>query len=237
MTVMPFGDSSLLINFEQKIDPGINAKVMALYQKLQDAKLPGISFLTPAYCSLTLGFDQYKTNYQFLKKQITELGNQLADTNQTSNRKLTIPVCYERAFALDQEEICEKKNLDWSEIISLHTSQTYQVYMLGFLPGFAYMGTLPNALHCSRKSSPRLKVPPRSVAIAGGQTGIYPSVAPGGWQVIGQTPIEVFRTQMADPFLIKTGDKINFKAIDSITFEKIRDEVNTGHFNWEALYV
>ena len=197
-SILPYGDQALLINFEQKIDPAINATVIDLQQWIEAAKIEGIQFMIPAYCSLTIGFDQKVIDQKVLITVIRQLAFEAVNTNKTvesskkSNRLLRIPVCYETEYGLDLLELSEEKGISIEEIIALHTGQIYQVYMLGFLPGFVFMGKIPETLQCSRKITPRLQVPASSVGIAGFQTGIYPTNSPGGWQILGQTPLKIF---------------------------------------------
>jgi inhibitor of KinA len=209
-----FGDRALLINFEQKIDPGINAAVIALEQAIEAAAIPGITFCIPAYCSLTVGYDPAVLSYQNICTQIrTLMTDNRSKKDLPSSRKLEIPVCYEEPYSLDFPDLTQQTGLSREEIIEFHTSIPFRVYMLGFLPGFAYMGRLPDALFCSRKKTPRLRVPAQSVGLAGFQTGIYPSEAPGGWRIIGRTPWKIFDGGKEDPFLLRPGDEVVFVAI------------------------
>ena len=207
MTFHPYGDSAILINFEQRIDADINAQVSALTRSIEAANIDGITFCIPAYCSLTVGYDPSILHYEQWSQILQSLINSVqTKVEQKEVRKLQIPVCYDLAFAIDMEEVQRQKDLSVEEIINLHESTTYRVYMLGFLPGFAYMGRLPEALYVKRKTTPRLRVPAQSVGLAGFQTGIYPSIAPGGWQIIGKTPLKTFDGRKENPFLFQAGD-------------------------------
>ena len=217
-TFLPYGDRAILINFEQKIDPKINAQVHQLKAALEQAKIEGIDYLIPAYCSLTVGYQPAVLDYDILIEIIKSIKTQTADTTFENQRKLNIPVCYESPYALDIKDLAKNKGLSIDQIINLHTSSIFKVYMLGFLPGFVFMGKLPSRLECQRKPSPRLRVPPRSVGIAGLQTGIYPSETPGGWQIIGQTPLTIFDPKKANPFLFQAGDSVQFYAISEKEF-------------------
>lgn len=220
-----YGDQAILINFEQKIDPQINAAVHALHSKIKAASWNEITFCIPAYCSLTVGYHPKLTTYLDILKKIKTIVDQSTVIKEKQPASiLKIPVCYEEEFAPDLHEVALSKGLVVSELIAMHTSTTYDVYMLGFLPGFVYMGKLPAALEVQRKANPRLRVPAGSVGLAGFQTGIYPSEAPGGWQIIGQTPLTIFDPNSAEPFLFKAGDKVQFEAIDKLTFERKKKE-------------
>jgi len=219
MNIQAYGDSALLINFEQKINVKIHNLVKSYFNSIKD--IEGISYQIPAYCSITVVFDKEITDYESLKSKIEKL--EIKPNIATTNDKvIEIPVCYEPEFAPDLESLAREIDLTSDEIISLHTSQTYDVFMIGFLPGFPYLGQLPKALECKRKSTPRMEVKAGSVAIAGKQTGIYPTNAPGGWQLIGQTPLKIFDALTEDGFLIKMGDKIKFKSISAKTFKTIQ---------------
>ena len=139
-------------------------------------------------------------------------------------RLLKIPVCYQAPYALDLEALSKEKGVSKEEIIKLHTNQTYKVYMLGFLPGFVFMGKVVPELECNRKVTPRLRVPASSIGIAGFQTGIYPMISPGGWQILGRTPLKIFDPQKENPFLFQAGDEVNFYAITSEEYLKIKNE-------------
>ena len=236
MIFKPYGDSALLINFDQKIDPLVNAKVTSLDKAIKAARLPSIHFTIPAYCSLTIGYDKEAINYETLCLFLTNLQDQVTTNKQSGNRKLIIPVCYDAEYGLDLEALAKEKQLATEEIIAIHTHTTFQVYMLGFLPGFAYMGKLPDTLVCDRKQSPRVRIPALSVGLAGQQTGIYPQEAPGGWQIIGQTPIPIFRPLEDQPFLFQAGDQVQFKTIDKHTFLNISKDIAQEQFNWDNLY-
>lgn len=222
--ILPYGDSALLINFEQKIDKKVNQKVTAWEKHIREFAT-GIQFTIPAYCSLTVGFDSTQTNFEELEKWISSQKHLMSFEEENIELAIKyIPVCYEKEFALDKEEIQAQTNLSWEEIIQLHTQNPFRVFMLGFLPGFPYLGKLSEKLQVHRKKTPRLKVPALSVGLAGLQTGIYPSEAPGGWQIIGQTPITIFNPEKANPFLLKTGEQIQFYSISKEKFEQIKIE-------------
>ncbi len=226
MTFSSYGDSALLVNFEQKIQAEINDLVIMLTSAIQAAKIPGILFCIPAYCSLTIGYDPLLWNYEQLCQKIEEVPLAHQEHNSLQKKRmLRIPVCYEDGFSLDFPEVIKQTGLSKSEIIKLHTTTDFRVFMLGFLPGFPYMGTLPEALFCSRKSTPRLSVPIQSVGLAGYQTGIYPTKAPGGWQIIGRTPLKIFDVNRKDPFMFQAGDLVRFHSISQTSFRRLEKDV------------
>lgn len=207
MTIQPFGDRALLINWEQRIDPELNATVQAWQQAIEQAAIKGVAYSIPAYCSLTVVFNPLQIAFRTLAEQIQAIEIPGQSTGHTG-RTLEIPVNYNGA---DLPEVAQRTGLSEAEVIELHSNCPYRVYLIGFLPGFPYLGPLPEALHCPRKQTPRQSVPAGAVGLAGAQTGIYPFEAPGGWQIIGQTPLKVFDAEAQDPFLLCPGDTVIFK--------------------------
>lgn len=235
MQITSYGETALLLNFEQRIDPEVNQQVQAWEARIRAAELPGLSHFIPAYASLTLVFEQPLREMKQMIEQVKRLRGQSVEHHQDQRRQLRIPVCYADKFAPDKNQVIERLGLDWTTIIEQHSQTTFQVYMLGFSPGFAFMGRLPEVLHISRKQEPRLKVPPRSVGLAGAQTGIYPDEIPGGWQLIGRTPIPPFRPLQADAFLFHPGDQVQFCSIDEERYTEIQTQIQDQTFDWTSL--
>lgn len=236
MTIQPFGSNALLVNFEQKIDLQINQKVIELYRQIKKMDWEAITFLIPAYCSLTIGFDSNKIVFKELQDRITKLPQDINNTELEVRRKIKIPVCYSLRFGLDLAELEQTLALNVDEIIRIHSSTRYHVYMLGFLPGFPYMGSLSNKINTARKEKPRIQISRGSVGIAGAQTGIYPTNAPGGWQIIGKTPLNIFDASKNNPFLFQPGDEVLFESIDEMAFETISMSIKEGTFNEKSIY-
>ncbi len=229
------GDEALLINFEQKIDIAINSQVHALALSIEAKKIEGIVYITPAYCSLVVAFDKKRIGFEELKNQINLLVVIAAQSGFTP-RKLYIPVCYHREFALDMEEVMTQTQLLAADIVKKHTSQTFKTYMIGFLPGFPYLGKLPKELECVRKANPCLKIPKGAVGLAGLQTGIYPQVSPGGWQIIGNTPIDLINPDKTHSYLFEAGDEVHFYSISKSKYKSIIEDQKNENFNWENVY-
>ncbi|MEM6803879.1 MAG: 5-oxoprolinase subunit PxpB, partial [Bacteroidota bacterium] len=199
-------------------------------------RIQGLAYSIPAYASLTLAYDPFVLSFEELEEQIWGLLGEAHQLDRViAKRILKIPVCYETPFSLDKEEVLGQLGLNWEEIIRLHTQTKFRVYMLGFLPGFTYMGKLPLGLACKRKAKPRLRVPARSVGLAGLQTGIYPSEAPGGWQLIGKTPLEVFDPTHEKTFLLEAGDELFFEHIKMHQYEEIRSAIEHKIFDYQSL--
>lgn len=231
MKIQPYGDSALLVTFEKKIDPEISRQVIGLQRALKDHA--GITYSIPAYQSLTLGFNSTYLNYNGLEKLIQETFEKLNFETTEVGRKITIPVCYQGDFAPDLSEVANITGLSTQQVIALHTSKEYHVYMLGFLAGFAYMGTLAEALKSPRKETPRLKIHEGAVGLAGLQTGIYPAEAPGGWQIIGTTPLKMFDPKKEKPNFIEAGDTIKFRSISEDEYKIIKLKIDTDIFQPE----
>lgn len=236
--LLPFGDAALLIQFEQKIDPELNQQVRLLTSAIEEAQLRGLISCQAAYCSIILTYDYRLIRFETLKQLLLKVIHDLQGTaTDPSKRVLHLPVCYEKEYAPDLDELSAALSLETAEIIALHTGTSYQVYMLGFLPGFPYMGVLPKSLYCHRKTTPRLRVPAGSIGLAGKQTGVYPLEVPGGWQLIGRTPIPVFDPQRtAQPFLFQQGDTVTFVPISTSRFQEIDRDINRQAFDLKTLY-
>jgi len=234
MEIRAFGDAALLIEFKNEISLEVHDKLIRLYVNLKNASIEGVSYIIPAYNSICVGYKKEIQTFNALKNKIELISFRKPLLNQSKNKTLYVPVCYE--LGSDFEEVCEETELRKETVISLHTQKYFTVFMQGFVPGFAYMGVLPEALKCSRKTNPRTQVDKGSVAIAGVQTAIYPGNTPGGWQIIGKTPIPLLDVQQDDPFLFKTGWKVKFHAIAQDEFNEINHKVVNGNFKWSELY-
>lgn len=204
----PLGDSSILIQLGDEIDPILNQRVHALDSLLQN--IPGIIETVPAYCTILIHYDPLGTTYNQIKNLIEEKISLLDESTHRPSRRLEIPVLYGNASGLDFETVATTLALSPSELIRLHSEREYTVYMMGFTPGFPYFGILNEKLTLPRMSTPRTRVPAGSVAIAGSQTGIYPVDSPGGWHIIGYTPLKLFDPTSEDPFLFAPGDVVKF---------------------------
>ncbi len=235
ITIQPYGDTALLINFEQIIDRDIQQQVLALQNSL--AGTPGIRYMIPAYCSLTIAFDLQAISVTVLQEIIYNRALSDTDHMQTGTPQLPstvlrascsrnsyhvfdIPICYDDDFALDLKAVGLQIGKTEEEIINTHLNTEFYVYMLGFMPGFAYMGDMPEAFSCQRKPSPRTHVPAGSVGLASRQTAIYPFESPGGWQIIGRTPLKMFDPTRDEAALLKAGDRVRFIQISRSDFDK-----------------
>ncbi len=207
------GDRAILVELGDDISPRINQKVRALYVAAKDHRIKGIKDLVPSYRSLMVVYDPLVLALDSLESQINEIWNTLGDARLPESRTVEIPVVYGDKYGPDLEWIADYHKMTPQEVIRLHTQPLYQVYMIGFMPGYTYMGEVPDALVTPRRKTPRTRVPGGSVGIAQKQTGIYPVASPGGWQIIGRTPLRLFDPQRKPTCYLEMGDHVKFFVI------------------------
>jgi KipI family sensor histidine kinase inhibitor len=211
--ILPCGDQAVSIEFGDSIDPNINRKVLHLLGRFRVRPVPGIKDLIPSYRSLLIQYDPLKLSTEdlktFLRLELPCLGQVISPKGKI----VTIPVHYGGSCGPDLQEVAEYHGLTPAEVIALHSAVTYRVYMIGFSPGFPFLGGLDPRLHTPRKKSPREKVPAGSVGIADQQTGIYSLDSPGGWRLIGRTPLKLFDLSREEPLLLGAGDQVLFQPI------------------------
>jgi inhibitor of KinA len=229
--ILPLGDHAITISFGKQINLAVNSKALSLFNALKSEPINGVTDVIPAYCTLTLVYDvlEIKRNCRarqtagsWLEERVRQRLMSIPDEQQTLRRRVRIPVCYDKRLAPDLTYVADIKNMSTEEVIDLHTSTIYHVYMIGFLPGFAYMASVDKKIATPRKSTPRTKVPAGSVGIAGDQTGIYPFSSPGGWQLIGQTPLQLFDHSNDNPTLFQPGDEVQFFSISLPEFQQLK---------------
>lgn len=226
-TVHPVGDCALLAVFEQRIAPEIGAAVAALNARLLAAAIPGVGETVPAFASLMVTYDPLVTDYDTVAAAVLKL-SAATDSGSTAKtgKLVTIPVCYGGEFGPDLPFVAQHAGLTEQEVIALHAGQDYRIYMLGFLPGFPYLGGLDERLFTPRLDTPRTAIPAGAVGIGGEQTGIYPIASPGGWQLIGRTPLKLF-DPAAGALPYAAGDRIRFQPITREEFEAIAKKERT----------
>ncbi len=209
----PVGDRGLLAEYGDGIDPGINRKVRAITMVLDQERPAGIVEVIPAYRCLMIIYDPLRTSVSELEKMLDSVESRLARIDIPPPRTVEIPVCYGGDFGPDIQFVADHGGLSVNETIQIHSGTAYLVYMIGFTPGFPYLGGLPRQLHAPRLDTPRIRVPAGSVGIANDQTGIYVIASPGGWRLIGRTPLKLFEPTKEEPFLYGAGDLIKFVPI------------------------
>jgi len=210
------GDRSLLVEIGEKISADVNRRVQELMLRLQQANLPGVCELAPSYRSLLVVFDPLTIAPEKLKAAITDVAARPGGSELPQAKLITVPVFYGGDYGPDLEWVAGHLGISTEEVIRLHTETVYRVYMIGFTPGYPYMGELPAALAVPRRSTPRTRVPKGSVGMAQRQTGIYPVESPGGWQIIGWTPIELFDPKRQMPSLLEMGDRVKFESVRQV---------------------
>jgi inhibitor of KinA len=220
----PASDQSLLVYLGKDISPEIHHRVLRLLRLLESHPIPGVRNLHPAYTSLLIVFDALQLRHGELEQILREYLARSGEIPLPAPRLVEIPVCYGGAFGPDLDDIARMHQLTPAQVIDLHASATYLVYFLGFAPGFAYLGGLPGSLVTPRLASPRRKAPAGSVGIAGSQTGVYPFATPGGWRLIGRTPIAMFRPERKQMNLLSIGDAVRFTPISPEEFARLADE-------------
>jgi inhibitor of KinA len=212
-TFRSMGDRSFLVELGETISPEVNGRVQQFMRLIEQARLPGIRELTPGYRSLLVVFDPLTIGPDDLKERIAEIEALPVAGGLPPAKLLTVPVFYGGDYGPDLESVAGHLGISSEEVIRLHAGTIYRVYMIGFTPGYPYLGELPEALAVPRRGTPRTRVPKGSVGIAQRQTGIYPVESPGGWQIIGWTPIELFDPNRPLPSLFEMGDRVKFEAV------------------------
>jgi len=222
LSINYLGDQFLIIEGPTQIDPDLTDYLRQFGEHLQ-AHLQGLIFnINLTYSSLCLQYDEDKISYKFLRKKIIKHQNTFNFIKNNSLTLWNIPVCYHPDLATDLLDFCKHKNLPVEKLIELHTAPNYKIHFLGFLPGFPYLGGLNEQLHHPRKKQPRSIVPAGAVGIGGEQTGIYPHASPGGWQLIGQTPLTIFNPSHHPPALFKAGDYLRFSSITIDEYQTLK---------------
>ena len=215
-------DQSLLVYFGHQISLPAHEHIRKLLRLIELEPIPGVRNLHPAYCSLLVKFDPLKLRHDELEQILQKYLPRLKDLALPAPREIEIPVCYGDEYGPDLNEVCALHGITPARAIELHTSTTYIVYFLGFVPGFAYLGELPEALITPRLATPRRSVPAGSVGIAGKQTGIYPFATPGGWRLLGRTPLSIFQPDRKELSLLSLGDRVRFVHITRQRFSEMK---------------
>lgn len=231
-------DQSLLVYFDSgtkkdrsedrplqsQVTPAANEKMRKLLRLLELEPVDGVRNLHPAYCSLLVKFDALKLRHEEVEAVLRKYLARLEEVKLPETRLVEIPVCYGGEFGPDLAEVSALRGISAAQVIELHSSVEYLVYFLGFVPGFAYLGELPEALVTPRLAAPRRKVPAGSVGIAANHTGVYPFATPGGWRLLGRTPMKIFRADRKELSLLTIGDRVRFTPIDAEQFADMEQE-------------
>lgn len=225
---LPGGDRALFIEFGDTIDPEMNRRVRRLMLTIQAAELPELVEMIPTYRSLLVHYDPRQIGPEKLRARLQVLAEKTEISEFPESKITEIPTVYGGEYGCDLEFVAEHNGLSPEEAIRLHAGKVYLIYMLGFIPGFAYLGGLSPRIATPRLPTPRTKILAGSVGIAGSQTGIYPAESPGGWRLIGRTPLELFHPVKEPPALLQMGNYVRFVQITVQEFSRIREEVARG---------
>jgi inhibitor of KinA len=232
-SIFSVGDQAVALEIDRAVDADLNQRLVLMKRWIEKNSFGGLRDVIIGYRTITITYDVFQTTQSagqgsasdFVKQKLT-LAYQ--STNGQGNekvkpRELNIPVCYHAKFGLDTKTICSRTGISETELVQLHSCKSYKVYLVGFLPGFPYLGFVDPRIEFPRHSSPRANVPTGSVGIAGTQTGIYPFDSPGGWQIIGRTPLKIFNSQNSTPALFEIGDIVTFYPITELEFDHLQN--------------
>ncbi len=215
--ILPAGDSAILVEFGEVIDPVVNSRVYALFDAVEKSLGDKVVEMIPTYRSLLVVYNPVEITFGEISDQVGGLLDGIQGDSETSTTReiIELPVVYGGEDGPDLDHVAEHAGISTQEVIDIHSGTGYLVYMLGFAPGFPYLGGLDERIACPRLTTPRVKVPVGSVGIAESQTGVYPNESPGGWQLIGRTAVPLFDVQRENPSLIKPGAEVRFVPVDS----------------------
>jgi len=212
------GDAALLVTVPQVIDPNLNAWCVAFADEIAGRYGTAVRDAVVGYASVTVYFDPLLVDPEWLERELQDLAAAMPDVAPRSGAVIEVPVLYGGAMGPDIEDVARFGGCAVADVVAWHAAVTYRVYLVGFVPGFAYLATVDPRIAAPRRATPRVTVPLGSVAVAGGQTGIYPDATPGGWNIIGRTPLLPFDPARATPSLFKPGDQVRFRPIDDAQF-------------------
>ncbi|MCT4590163.1 MAG: 5-oxoprolinase subunit PxpB [Carboxylicivirga sp.] len=223
MQIFPLGDAAFQVKFGDVISPEILLRIRAYMELVEKAGLPGITELVPSYTDLIIHYQPLETEYGTLIRELKKLHRTIKINETSAAKTVRIPVLYGGSFGKDLPQVSQYAGMSEQQVIDMHCQTSYLVYMLGFTPGFCYLGGMNNAISTPRKEIPETKILAGSVGIAGEQTGIYPIESPGGWQIIGRTPLRLFDPQKAHPFLLEAGNLLEFYPIDKSEYSRLNE--------------
>ncbi len=233
----PLGDAAVRIAFGDTISTEVNRKIRSFCEWLKNAPPKGVVEWSPSYAAVTVYYQPTETTYHCLVTDLQEIFNKLDEAAIPKARRIIVPVCYGGEFGPDITRVSKHNHLTVEEVIEIHCSGEYLIYMLGFTPGFPYMGGMSKAISTPRLSVPRARVPAGSVGIAGEQTGIYSLTTPGGWQIIGRTPLVLYDGHREQPSLFEAGDYVQFRPIEKLEYEEIANLIEKQDYEMQCEFI
>lgn len=225
------GDTCLIMEFENEISTRVNSRVRSMYLAMEKSSLAGVEEVIPTYRSLLIHYNPFKITGNELIKDLQAIEARLQEIELPRPKVIEIPTLYGGEFGPDLEFVTEYNGLSKDEVIKIHSGEKYLIYMLGFTPGFPYLGGMSDKIATPRLENPRVRIPAGSVGIAGSQTGIYPIESPGGWRLIGQTPLKLFNPERPPHFLLQSGDYLRFTRVTEDEYTRIKNQVLNGTYN------
>lgn len=231
--VFPLGDCAVCVKFAAAVSPELNRQIREFCEGIEREKWDGIIEWVPAYETVTVYYSPMQTSFQELSVKLSRLAERASssDSSEASSSELIfLPTLYGGDYGEDLTRVAQVNKLSEKEVIDLHAGTDYLVYLIGFLPGFPYLGGMASEIAAPRLETPRSRVPAGSVGIAGEQTGVYPIESPGGWNLIGRTPVKLFDASRDKPFLFKAGDRIRFVPISKAEYESALQEAEAGRY-------
>jgi KipI family sensor histidine kinase inhibitor len=231
--ILPCGDAALTVEFGAEIDPALNARVLALDPRA--AALPGVVETVPTYRSLLVHYDPAATGFAALADALLALSEERSEEGGVPGRAWRVPVVYGGAFGIDLDDLAARHGLDPDEVIARHAAPEYRVYMIGFAPGYAYLGGLDPALATPRRESPRMRTPAGTIAIGGVQASVASIEAPSGWHLLGRTPVRAFMPGRDPIFVLRPGDRVRFEPVPASAWDALDRRAQAGELVAERM--
>lgn len=226
MRIEPVGDTGVRVGFGEKIDPDMNREIRSFINELERTPIPGVVEWVPTYCAVTVYYHPHLIRFGELCRKLREIEENREPVTERDARVVELPVVYGGEYGPDLENIAQEKGLSPEEVIQIHSDPSYRVYMLGFVPGFPYLGGMSERIATPRLKDPRPRIPVGSVGIAGSQTGVYSLETPGGWRIIGRTPVRLYDPERNPPVLLRAGDLVRFRPVSPEVYREM--EVESG---------